>query len=490
MGSKSKPVSLKLNMLLNAIKGLMGVLFPLITFPYISRILGVDSLGKYSFSNSAVQYFIMFSALGINTYAIREGARIREDILDIERFSCQMFSINVISSIVSYIALMICLITVKKFHRYSDIMLILSLQIAFRTIGVEWLFSIFEDYLYITIRTILFQILSIFLLFAFVKGPDDLRLYAVITVISAVGSNLVSFIYARKKYCMIKFVKEIEWSKHIKQILILFAMALTISIYVSSDTIILGFLRDDYTVGIYSVSTKVYTVIKTLLSSVLVVSMPRLSFLLDGDRKQEIQALASDIYCTLLSIVVPTMVGIVVLRREIILAISSADYIRAESSLSLLCVALFFCMGAWFWGQCIMVPYKMDIDIFRITITSALINIVLNFVLIPRWGENAAAFTTVLAEGYSFIRCAQKGRRVVRPKGVVIVLCKVILGCAAIVALALLIRNSIKGLIPRVLTTSIGGILLYFLIQVILKNNVVTDLAASAKTRICFKKGK
>ncbi|HFI0817552.1 TPA: oligosaccharide flippase family protein, partial [Streptococcus suis] len=162
--------SLKLNMVLNTIKGITGIIFPLITFPYVSKVLGVTKIGEYNFANSIVSYFILIAGLGISTYAIREGARFRENTKRLQHFANEMFTINVISTIFSYLLLIILLLLVPKFTNYFSLLLILSLQVFFKTVGIEWIYSIFEDYAYITLRSIVFQFISLLLLFIFVKS--------------------------------------------------------------------------------------------------------------------------------------------------------------------------------------------------------------------------------------------------------------------------------------------------------------------------------
>ncbi len=179
-------------------------------------------------------------------------------------------------------------------------------------------------------------------------------------------------------------------------------MSVTVTIYVSSDTTILGFMTSDYNVGLYAVSAKIYSIVKVLLSSVLIVSIPRLSKHLGNDEIIQFNSVAKEIYETLLTVLLPTIVGIIILRNDIILIISSEEYIEATSSLAMLSIALFFCLGAWFWGQCILIPHMKEHIVFRVTIVSAVLNIMFNFMLIPFWAENAAAFTTVLAEGVTF----------------------------------------------------------------------------------------
>lgn len=474
--------SLKFNMVLNAIKGLMSIIFPLITFPYVSKVLGVENLGRYNFANSIISYFVLFAGLGIGTYAIREGARIRENARKIELFSSEMLSINFWSTTVSYVLFYISLLIVPKFQDYKVILIIFSLQIVFKTIGIEWLYSIFEDYVYITIRSIAFQIISIILLFLFVKDSGDVNKYALITVLSGAGSNILNYIHSRK-YIRINLTRRIDWKKHLKPILILFAMSATVVIYVSADTTMLGFINGNYTVGIYSVSTKVYTIVKTLLSSVLVVSIPRLSSLLGQNNMEVFSETAKDIYKTLITVVAPAITGIVVLRREIVLLLSNTDYISATSSLLLLSIALFFCMGAWFWGQCILVPYKSEMVVFKVTVISALVNIVLNMLLIPFWKENAAAFTTILAEGLSFVWCGIEGKKIVKLKGLTKHYSKVVIGCLGIFAISKIIHSFHFSNSINLIIIIPASLIFYGAFEIFVKNESVTSIVHELKKR-------
>lgn len=470
-----KRKSLKLNMVLNAIKGLMGIVFPLITFPYISSTLGVENLGRYNFANSIISYFVLFAGLGINTYAIREGARIREKHNKIEHFSKEILSINFCSTALSYIVFFFLLLMIPKLYDYKILLIIFSLQIMFKTIGVEWIYSIYEDYIYITIRSIAFQVISLILLLLLVKNENHLNIYAMITVFSGVGSNVLNYVHSRK-YCKVSIVRHIKWKKHLKPIIILFATSATVTLYVSSDVTILGFLCDDYTVGIYSVSIKVYSIIKTMLSSILVVSVPRLSALLGEDDKISFNATADDIYKTLITLVLPVIVGIIVLKKEIVLLLSSEEYLSATSALALLSVALFFCMGAWFWGQCILVPFKMENTLFKVTIVSALVNIILNFALIPLWKENAAAITTIIAECISFVWCSIVGRKQLLVNGLMQHYLKVIFGCFGIAGVGLIVHMFEFSNCMSVLLIIAVSVVLYVFIEIGLNNESVKNV--------------
>lgn len=485
MVKNMKDKSIKINMILNGIKGLLGVIFPLITFPYISKILGTENIGKYNFTNSIISYFVLLAALGINTYAIREGARLRENKEKLNKFISEIFTINIISTIASYLLLFVLVLIVPKIKDYSALIWILSLQIIFKTIGIEWVYSIYEDYKYITIRSILFQLLSLILLFIFVHSEADLYIYSIITVISSVGSNILNLIHSRK-YCKIGITKSINFKEHIKPILILFTTTITVTIYVNSDITILGFLTSDYNVGIYSISTKIYTIIKSLLSSIIVVSIPRFSALFAKKEKEELANLASDIYKTLLTLIIPTIIGIIALRREIILIISDTTYIEATTSLLLLSIAIFFSLGAYFWGQAMLVPLKQEKKVLKITIISAIANIVLNLLLIPIWKENAAALTTIIAEAIAFVYCKYETKKIVELDNFNKIFIKSILGCIPIIIISLIIKNYISNLFVSTIIIVILSVICYIIFEIILKNEIV--LSYLKKVNEKFKK--
>ncbi len=179
-----KKKSLELNAFLNSLRSILNLLFPLITFPYVSRVLSVDGMGIYNFSNTYVNYFLLIAGLGIATYAVREGAKYRNNTEEISKFASQVFTINIYSTVVAYVLLLGSLLVFKNLNNYISCTLIFGLQIIFTTIGTEWIYTIYEDYSYITIRSIVFKIFSIILLFILVRKPEDYLWYAAITVFS------------------------------------------------------------------------------------------------------------------------------------------------------------------------------------------------------------------------------------------------------------------------------------------------------------------
>lgn len=479
-----KKKSIGVNAILNGLRSVLNILFPIITFPYVSRVLLVKGIGIYNFSSSIVSYFSLIAGLGIGTYAIREGAKLRDNQGKISQFASQVFTINMCSTGLAYLLLFVCLLIFSKLHNYLSCILILSLSMFFGTIGTEWIYQIYEDYSYITIRSIIFQILSVILLFIFVRGPQDYLKYAVISVFSAVGSNVLNFIHARQ-YCRIRLVWHFDWKVHLGPIIILFFASIASMIYVNSDITLLGLMKDNYVVGIYSVSSKVYQIVKTLISAVLIVTVPRLAMLFGKQELNEYKNILSKLSNILVLLALPSSVGLFMLAREVVLIISGPKYLRSVNSLQILCFAYIFSILAWIMSDCVLIPAKREKYVLRSMSASAVLNIVINLLLIPSWSENAAAFSTVLAEMCMFAVNYYYAKDLVKDVFVSRTLLHTfissIIGCVGIIVVCILCNYSFQSLIIKTIFSVGLSIIMYGAILVLLKNKFAISMISRAK---------
>lgn len=474
--------SLKLNMLLNSIRNISNAVMPLITFPYLSKVLGVENMGKLSFSQSFIDIFILIAGLGVSTYAIRESAVLREEKKKFERFSSQVFTINTCSTAVSCFLLVFLLFCIPKLREYHLLLIIFALQIIFTTLGVEWLYTANEDFAYITARTVLFRFLSLIAVFVFVHSKEDVYCYAWILTGTIIGTGIMNFIYSRK-YCSLRLLTDLDLKRHMKPIITLFALSVAINIYVHSDITVLGFFKNDYHVGIYSFSSRIYGLLKSVLASVIAVSIPRLAAL-KKEGGEAFSKTAMETYSFLITLCIPAIAGIIILRKEMILLLADETYLEAGVSLVILAAAIFFCLGAYFWGQCIMVPNQMESRLFRITCVSALINLSLNLILIPLWAEKAAAFTTLIAEGFCFFRNRHYGKEVFHGEGIGTIYWKVLAGSVPIFLNGILLRSVIDNPYLFMIICILFSILEYLIIEYAVGNPAVTDTVNSVKHRL------
>lgn len=479
-----KKKSLGVNAFLNGLRSVLNLLFPLITFPYVSRVLSVSGIGIYNFSNTYISYFILIAGLGIATYAVREGSKYRENKDKINKFASQIFSLNMIATVIAYLLLFASLIIFKNLHNYVSCILIFSLQILFTTLGTEWIYTIFEDYAYITIRSIVFKIISIILLFLLVRKPEDYLIYAGITVFSAVGSNFLNFIHARN-FVHIKLTTKTNWRYHLKPILVIFASAIAVTIYVSSDTTILGLLKNDYAVGIYSTSVKIYQIAQGLISALLTVTIPRLAFLWGKRRIREYNQVLSKVIDFLGVLVLPASVGLIMLSREVVLIIASVKYLPSVNSLRIISWAIIFSIFGWIFSDCVLIPAKRENLVLRNTIITAIENIILNFILIPFMSYDGTSLSTVIAEftvmimnGYS---CWDIIKPIIFKRDTLKNLFDSIIGCVGIAVVCILCNLGFESMILKTIFSVVLSVIMYGAILVLLGNKNVYSIIDRAK---------
>lgn len=458
------------NAILNMTKNVLGIIFPLITYPYVSRVLGVDNLGIYNFSYSIVSYFLLIAAFGISTYGIREGTQYRENKREITRFVSEIFSINLISTVIAYILLFLLIYNVPFLYEYKLIIQILSLEILFTTLGSVWICNIYEDFLFIAIRTIAMQIVSLVLIFVLVKSEHDLVKYVAVLLVSNSGANFLNFFYVRKKYCKFRPTLKVNWKRHLKPIFIIFSTTVAITIYVSSDTTMLGIMTSDYQVGLYGTAVKIYTIIKNILAAILMVIIPRFSMLLSNDRENEAKILFMKIFDALSVLMLPMIIGLFMLSDDIVILISGAEYAGSAASLRLLSIAIIFSLYSYMFTQCILIPARREDCVFKATLFSAAANILLNIVLIPYWGINAAAATTIIAEVITFCISLIYSKRYIKIYFPLKNMISVIGGCIVVIFVCIFFRNIHVRYVRVVLSVLISAIL-YFGVLLAIRNN-------------------
>lgn len=389
-----KRVSVKKNAFLNVIKQICSILFPLITYPYISRILGSSSYGIYSFADSIVSYAVLVADLGVTTYAVREGAKIRDNQNEINDFASEVFSINIISTLIAYALLVIATFASARIMADKNVVFIRSLIILFTTVGMDWINNSYEDFKYITIRYIAFQTISLVLMFIFVRSSKNLYAYTLITVIAAGGGNLLNIIYIRK-YVHVK-LKFSRLKQHIKPILILFANNVAVTIYVNSDITMLGFYSSNNAVGVYSLASKIYNLAKLMINAVVMVMVPRLSYVVNQKEKYEQYVFSTAKY--LIYICLPIVCGFAILSKQILYIVGGNEYLTGSMSLSILSFAIIGAVGGSFFSNCVLLEYKKEKFILISTSISAVLNVGINIFMIPKFGINGAAITTLIAE--------------------------------------------------------------------------------------------
>lgn len=392
-----KEKSLAKNYLFNILKTTMGILFPLITFPYATRVLGVESIGKINYATSIVSYFLLLSMLGLQTYAIREGAGYREDENALNKFGTEMFLINSFLTVFAYAAFFVCLLLVPKFSEYRMLLVISSITIVFNTMGFNWLYNVFEEYAYITVRAILFQLISLAALFLLVKRAEDYYIYAAITVFASAGSNVCNFVRMRR-YMRLFPGGKYELKKHMKPIITIFGMSVAGTIYQDSDITIIGYMKGDAAVGLYSAAVKIMYVLTNMISSLGAVILPRMAYYIKSGRKNQFDKLTGQTIQFVLMLTFPIAAGVFLLSKDILLLVCGQEFADAYPALEILAFNIILSPLNGVVVNQLFITMGKEKTSLKVMIISCLFNIVTNILLIPLAGYEVAAVTTISSE--------------------------------------------------------------------------------------------
>lgn len=394
-----KVKSIKLNFILNIIRLFLGTFFILLTLPYITRILGSENLGKVEYGISIVGYFVLFTGLGIPSYGVREIAKVRENIKERSLVVLELLSILGITTTIGYIIFFIFILKLNFYSQEKLLMLILGTNIIFTNIGIEWFYQGIEDQIYITTRYIIIRLLILIALFLFIKNSEDYIIYGGLLVIMTSGSNILNLINLRKYISFQNIsLKDLNLKRHIKPIITIFSASLAVSIYIQLDSVMIGSLSGTEYVGYYSVANKLIRLVLILVTALGTVMMPRLSNCLKNGDKIGFISYANISLKYILFISIPSVVGILLLSKEIIYIMAGEKFVSSILTIQIITPIIFIVGIAYFIGFQILYPYGLErYYTYSVTI-AAIINFIFNYIYIPKYHQNGAAMGTVLAE--------------------------------------------------------------------------------------------
>ena len=319
--------SVKVNYILNLINTGTQMLFPLITFPYVCRVIEADGIGQINFFQSIISYISLFTCLGIPMYAIREIARDRSDVVQMNRTAMEILLLHSMLTLVGYAIVAILCLTVPQIQVNIPLFLILSLTIFFTAIGCEWFYQGIEDFKYITIRGLIIKTVSVVLLFIFVKSKTDLLYYGCYTVFGVLGGNIFNFFRLRKYIHRENIIfSELHIKRHVKPVLKVFSFSVVTSIYLQLNTVLLGFLKNALAVGYFAAATKVMQMLLTMSACLGSVMMPRASHLIAENKEDEFNRLIQKSYDFTLAIALPMTIGLIFCAPSLITALCGVKF--------------------------------------------------------------------------------------------------------------------------------------------------------------------
>lgn len=391
--------SVKVNYIYNMLNTVTQMLFPVITFPYASRILMADGIGQVNFFSSIIQYVVLLSSLGIPLYAVRESARVRNDAKELSRVSMEIMLLHLILTVLGYLIIFILCFTVEEISSSLPLFLLLSTNIIFNAIGCHWLFQGVEDFKYITIRGLVVKAASLIALFLLVHTREDLLWYGAYTVIGTVGGNIFNLwrirLYVKPRW---HSFQELHPFRHLKPCLRIFALNLIISIYCNLDLVMLGFLKDNSAVGYYTGAHKIVHMLMGITTSLGTVMLPRLANLLAVGKTDEFRRLSQKAIDFIIMIATPLSLGLIAASSPIIHLFCGHSYEPSITTLQIIAPVILIIGLSNVMGIQILYPQGKEHLVMICTGIGAVLNCIINLCLIPTYGSDGAAIGTLIAE--------------------------------------------------------------------------------------------
>ncbi len=392
-----KTRSVRFNFIMNFLLTATSMVFPLITHPYVARVLGPAGTGRTTFAVSVVSYFIMLAMLGIPTYGIRACAQVRDDKEKLSKTVQELMIVNIAMALACYVLLAICVALIGRFREVRVLIWVSSTGILLNAVGVNWFYSAIEDYAYITVRSIAFKVLSIVVMFLFVRSPEDVVWYAVVTLIASYGSYILNFFRLRRFITFRRF-EHYSFLPHVKVSLVFFAMAVATTVYTNLDVVMLGLLTSDAEVGYYNAAVRVKSILVSLVTSLGAVLLPRLSYYVEKGARAEFSAMLRKAVGFVLYAAVPLTAFFMLTAEETVLILSGGEFRPAIPAMRIIMPTVLFIGLTNILGMQIMVPNGQEKKVTLSVTVGGVVDLVLNAALIPRLGASGAALGTLVAE--------------------------------------------------------------------------------------------
>lgn len=388
--------SIKKNFAYSSVLTVAGYLFPLITFPYVTRVLGANNIGICNFVLGIIGYFIIIANLGMMTVAIRETAAAAGDREKLSKVFSSLLTLHLFSTLAAMAALVACTLLIPRFNEHKQLLWIGTGQLFFNFLTIEWFYKGIENFRYITVRSVAVRFVQVVLTFVIVRDGDDYVNYFLLQFITVVVNALINIFYSRN-FVSFSF-RNVDVRPYLKSFFILGLYSILTSMYTTFNTMYLGIVSDDTQVAYYSVATKLYTVILALFTAFTGVMLPRNSALIAEGRMDEFRTMFVKSIKFLLVFSLPVIAVTECFAPLIIRIIAGSGYEGAIMPFRLVMpLVLIIGMEQILVIQTLM-PLKKDKAILVNSVIGAVVGLLLNVILVPGLQSVGSALVWIICE--------------------------------------------------------------------------------------------
>ncbi len=387
--------SIKKNFIYNMLYQILIMILPLITAPYLARVIGATGTGLYSYSYSIANYFVLFAMLGINNYGNRKIAQVRDDKQKLSRAFWTIYTMQFIMSLlVVFIYIMYIILFVKENQMLFIIQTFYVLSSCF---DINWFFFGIEKFKLTVTRNTVIKVISVISIFLLVKTEEDLWIYTMIMALTILLTQLSIWPFLRKYVDLVKPKKE-EVIKTLKPCIILFIPVIAVSIYRIMDKIMIGNLSTMEQVGYYEYADKIVNMPIALVNALGTVMLPKMSNLVaKGEKEKSIEYINKSMEFALF-LATPIVFGIIAIADDFVPMFLGAEFMPSADVLKPLSITIIFIIWANVIKTQYLIPNERDRDFIISVILGAVVNLLFNFIFIPKYGAVGATIGTVLAE--------------------------------------------------------------------------------------------
>ena len=473
------------NSLFSFLRAFLSLAFPLISFPYASRILEPDGIGRINFALSIVTIFTVIANLGITSYATRECAKFKTDKIRLSKFVKEILIINLISALVSYIFLFITINSIQKLYEYKSLLLIFSFHIIANVFFMDWFYYAIDNVKIIPLFSSLFQILSLIFLFTFVKTKEDLNNYAIFGIIPICGSAITNFIYS-KKYINYRIKIKLNFKQHITYLFTFFGMSIVTNLYSIIDSSMLGFLSSDFEIGLYTAAIKINKIIIGLIVSFFTVLLPHLARFQSENSESKFIKLSQQSIKIIILLTIPLSIGLYILSKPLIILFCGTAYLDAIIVMKVMTPIVFFIGITNIIGTQILPAIQKEKKSLWSYLFGLGVNIFLNHMFIPKFGALGAAYATLFAEFSTMIIQTLLIRKYIINADLFINLLQTIFSSFVTFIFLFFSVKKTENIYMQLFIIPILSIIIYIICLILLKNSLILDIKKRIFDKLIF----
>lgn len=467
-----KKKSVAKNYIYNLSYQILAIIIPLITTPYLSRILGAENIGIYSYTLSITTYFILFGSLGVAMYGQREIAYVQKNIKKRSITFCEIFIMRLITL---FISLLIFYFTFCLNGQYATYYKILMLEIIANAIDISWFFQGLEEFKKTVIRNMIVKVISVICIFVFVKTSNDLNKYFIIYVLSTFLGNLSLWMYT-SKYIKNIHIKEIKIIRHIKPTIMLFIPQIATQIYTVLDKTMIGTIVSNKSeVGYYEQAQKIIKLLMTIATSLGTVMLPRIAATYAEGNREKVKEYMNKSFAFIMMLAFPLMFGIISVAYKFVPVFYGEGYDKVAPLLCIISPIIVLIGLSNVTGTQYLLPTKQQNKYTISVIIGAFINFIFNLILIKNFASIGASIATVIAEFSVTLTQFILIRKEIKIKDVFKISYKYIISSIIMFVFSIIIGYSISNNVFPIIIQAVCSIFIYFGLLLVMKDDIIFE---------------